>query len=148
MPTAGNKLLVRRYIDEVINTGNTSRLSDFVSSDYTETGNPTGTADGVARAKDHILRVRETFPDLYLTVEQQIAEGDWVVTRVTARATHLGTWLGMRPTGKAIEISAINIDRVVNSRIVEHGGAANMLEALLHIGALQVSAVPVPNGDT
>jgi hypothetical protein len=79
--------------------------------------------------------VREIYPDLRLTVEQQIAEGEWVATRVTARGTHRGgVWLGMKPTGKSVEITAVNIDRVVDGRIVEHGGAANLLEPMLAIG--------------
>ena len=64
------------------------------------------------------------------------------MTSVTARGTHRGgTWLGMRPTGKPVEITAVNIDRVVDGRIVEHGGAANLLEPLLAIGAIQVVGV-------
>jgi predicted ester cyclase len=71
-------------------------------------------------------------------VEQQIAEGEWVVSQVTARGVHTGDWMGMKPTGKAVEISGVNVDRIINGKIVEHGGAANMLEALLHIGAVKV----------
>jgi predicted ester cyclase len=67
----------------------------------------------------------------------------WVVSRITARGTHQGTWLGMRPTGRIIEIVGVNIDKVVNGRIVEHGGAANLLEPLLEIGAVRV----VSSGD-
>jgi hypothetical protein len=60
------------------------------------------------------------------------------VTQVTGKGTDMGSWLGMRPTGKAVEITAVNVDRVVGGRIVEHGGAANSLEALLEIGAIRV----------
>jgi predicted ester cyclase len=84
------------------------------------------------------LAVRQTYPDLQLTVEQQIAEGDWVVTHVTGRGTHKGEWLGMKPTRKNVEITAVNIDRVIDGRIVEHGGAANVFEELLRIGAIKV----------
>jgi hypothetical protein len=45
----------------------------------------------------------------------------------------------MRPTGKRVELSAVNVDRVVGGRIVEHGGAGNLLEPLLAIGAIQVA---------
>ena len=93
---------------------------------------------GPANPKEHILGVRGTYPDLHLTIEQQIAEGDWVVTRITARGTHQGEWLGIRPTGKAVAFTGVNIDKVVDGRIVEHGGAANLLEPLLEIGAIQV----------
>ena len=71
-------------------------------------------------------------------MEQQIAEGDWVATRITAHATHLGWWLGIKPTGRRVAITGVNLDRVVNGRIVEHGGVANMFEALLSIDAVRV----------
>ena len=134
-----NKRLVRRYLEEVVNTGNLDALAEFISPDYVEVHNNTRHAVGLEGAIQHILGVRETYPDLHLTVEQQIAEGEWVVTRVTARGTHRGgAWLGMAPTGKPVELTAVNMDRVVDGRIVEHGGAANLLEPLLAIGAIQV----------
>ena len=134
-----NKLLVRRYYEEVVNTGNISELAEFISPEYVEVRNTTRQPVGIEGAKKHILGVRETYPDLHLTVEQQIAEGEWVVTRITARGTHEGVWLGMRPTGEKVEITAVNIDRVVDGRIMEHGGAANILEPLLEIGAIRIT---------
>ena len=134
-----NKTLVRRYYEEVVNTGNVSRLAEFISPAYVEVHNNTRHPIGLEGAKEHVLGVRETYPDLHLTVEQQIAEGEWVVTRVTARGTHEGVWLGMRPTGRRLEMSAVNIDRVVDGRIVEHGGAANLLEPFLEIGAIRIA---------
>ncbi len=88
--------------------------------------------------REHILGVRQTYPDLHLTVEQQIAEDEWVATCITARGTHKGSWLGIKPTGKAVSFTGVNINRVVDGRIVEHGGAANLLGPLLEIGAIQV----------
>jgi len=134
-----NKLLVRRYYEEVVNTGNVDLLTEFVSPDYVEVYNNIKHPIGLKGAQDHILGVRNTYPDLHLTIEQQITEGEWVVTRVTMRGTHKGVWLGMKPTGKKVEMCAVNIDRVVEGRIVEHGGAANLLEPLLEIGALQIA---------
>ena len=138
MSLAENKLVVRRFIEEVVNTGNVDRLSDFISPLYIESQDKTGQSNGLEAAKAHISGVRRTYPDLRLTVEQRIAEGDWVATRITARGTHLGRWMGIEPTGKAIEITGVNLDRVVDGRIVEHGGAANMLEGMLGIGAVRV----------
>ncbi len=139
MAVDDNKLLVRRYYEEVVNTGHVNGLADFISPEYVEVHNNTRHSIGLEGAKEHVIGVRETYPDLHLTVEQQIAEGEWVVTRVTARGTHQGVWLGMRPTGKKVEMTAVNIDRVVDGRIVEHGGAANLLEPLLGIGAIRVA---------
>ena len=137
MTTESNKRLVRRYYEDVVNTGKVEHIDEFVSADYAEVHDNVRHALGMDGAKAHVLGVRETYPDLHLTVEQQIAEGEWVVTRVTMRGTHPGEWQGIAPTGKKVEMTAVNVDRVVNQRIVEHGGAANLLGPLLKIGAVK-----------
>jgi len=139
MCTLENKLLVRRYYEEVVNTGNVAELDRFIAADYVEVYNNVRYPVGLEGAKRHVIGGRETYPDIHLTVEQQIAEGEWVVTRVTARGTHKGVWMGMKPTGKKVEMVVVNIDRVVDGRIVEHGGAANLLEPLMAIGAIKVA---------
>lgn len=138
MTTDQNKLVVRRFIEEVVNTGNVDRLAEFISPEFVEVYLGTRHPSGLEGARKHLLDVRQTYPDLHLTIDRQIAEEDWVVTQVTARGTHRGSWLGMKPTGKGVEITGVNVDRVVGGRIVEHGGAANSLEALLGIGAIRV----------
>jgi len=134
-----NKALVRRYYEHVVSTGEVDRIADFVSPDYTEVYANTRFPVGVEGARDHVLGVRSTYPDLEITVEQQIAEGEWVVSVITARGTHEGPWLGMRPTGKKLAMTGVNVDRVVDGRIVEHGGAANLLEPLLESGAIRIA---------
>ena len=133
-----NKLLIRRFIEEIINTGNVDAIERFIASDYTEVHEGKKHAVGITGAKEHILGVRQTYPDLTLTVDQQIGEGEWVATCITARGTHKGSWLGMKPTGKAVAFTGVNINRIVDGRIVEHGGAANLLEPLLEIGAIRI----------
>ena len=103
--TEENKLLARRFYEEVVNTGNVEELANLISPDYVEVYNNTRYPIGTEGAKEHVLGGRKTYPDLHLTIEQQIAEGEWVVTRVTARGTHQGVWLGMKPTGKPVEIT-------------------------------------------
>jgi len=138
MSTEENKLLVRRYMDEVVNAGDVGRLAEFISPDYAEVYNNVRYPLGLEGAKRHVLGGREVYPDIHVTIEQQIAEGDWVVSRITARGTHRGIWLGIEPTGKTLEFVGVNIDKVIDGRIVEHGGAANMLEPLLQAGAIRV----------
>ncbi|MBI4911722.1 MAG: ester cyclase [Acidobacteria bacterium] len=133
-----NKLVARRLLEEVVNTGNVDLLPELVSPDCREANDPAGHSVGLDSMRAHVLGVRQTFSDLHLTVEHQIAEGDWVATRVTGRGTHSGVWLGMLPTGKQVEIIAVNLDRIVDGKIIEHGGAANMFEALLGIGAIKL----------
>lgn len=132
-----NKRLVRRYYEEIVNTGAVDDVPRFVSADYVELHGNKRYSSGIEGAQDHIRGVRQTYPDLHLTVERQIAEGEWVVSVVTMNGTHLGEWQGIQPTGKPIEVTAVNVDRVVCGRIVEHGGAANLLGPLIEIGAVQ-----------
>jgi predicted ester cyclase len=133
-----NKELIRKYIEEVINTGNINEIEKFISSEYTEIHEGERHPVGIEGAIEHIIGVRQTYPDLELTVDQQIAEGDWVATCITARGTHKGYWLGIKPTGKQVSFTGVNIEKVENGKITEHGGAANLLFQFLEIGAIKV----------
>jgi predicted ester cyclase len=123
MDTA-NKLLIRRYLQEVVNTGDVERVAEFVAPEDIET------------AKQHLRGVRATYPDLHVSVVCQLAKGDLVASRVIGPATHQGAWCGIEPTNKPIVIDAVDIDRVVNGKIVDHWGVANDFEALFKLGAL------------
>jgi predicted ester cyclase len=133
-----NKQLVLRYYEDVVNGAKVDDLPEFISPEYVEVHNNKRYPIGIEGARNHILGGHETYRGLRITVQRQIAEGDWVVTQITAVGTHVGSWLGMKPTGKEVEFTCVNVDRVVDGRIVEHGGAANMLEPLLEIGAVQI----------
>lgn len=138
MSAPENKELLRRYYEEVVSTGAVDRITEFVSPDYVEVHENTRHPVGIEGAKAHVIGVRRTYPDLVLKVTRQIAEGDVVVSEVTMHGTHEGDWLGITPTGQKISVTAVNVDRVQDGRIVEHGGAANLLEPLLRIGAIRV----------
>jgi predicted ester cyclase len=71
------------------------------------------------------------FPDASSTVEQQTVEGAWVTTRTTLRGTHRGAFMGVAPTGKAIEIMNISLDQVEDGKVVEHFGVSDWLRALI-----------------
>jgi len=138
MSTEDNKRLVRRLYEEIFNTGNVDALPEVIAPDYVEVHDGVRYPMGIEGARSHVLGVRENYGRLRLVIERQIAEGDWVVTQLVARGVHRGEWLGIKPTGKPVEFTAVNVDKVVDGRIVEHGGAANMLGPLLGIGAVKV----------
>lgn len=138
MSTEENKRIVRRFYEEVVSTGNVSLLDELISPRYEEVMDGVRHAVGLEGAKAHVVGVRQTYPDLKIAVSLQIAEGDWVVSCITATGTHVGSWLGMRPTGKSVTFTGVNVDRIGDGKIIEHGGAANMLGPLLEIGALKV----------
>ena len=134
-----NKRVVRRFVEEAVNRGNVAILSEIVSDECTETDGKLRIRSGVSGMADHIRGVRSVYPDLRVSIVRQVAEGEWVATAVLAEGTHVGEWLGMAPTGKVLTFSGVNLDRVVDGKIVEHGGAANMLQPFLEVGALKPS---------
>ena len=82
---------------------------------------------------------RAAFPDIEVTVEDQIAEGDGVVTRWTARGTHQGDLQGLAPTGKRLALSGVSIDRLVDGKVVEHWEYYDQLDMLQQLGVAPTS---------
>ncbi len=132
-----NKRVTRRFVEEVVNTGDVALLPEIVAEGCVETDGKVRVVSGVAGMAEHVRAVRAIYPDLHVTVERQVAEGEWVATVITARGTHAAEWLGMAPTNRMLVFTGVNVDRVVDGKMVEHGGAANMLEPFLTAGALK-----------
>lgn len=113
-----NKALVRRTIEDIYNQGNLAAVDQYVARDFVIHA-PSGDIHGPTGAKHFVTMLREAFPDFHLTIEDQVADGDKVVTRWTAEGTHLGEFQGIPPTGKHGTMTGIDIDRVVEGKIVE-----------------------------
>ena len=113
-----NKSLVRYVIEEVWNRGKLSLIDEVVASDYLD-HLPRVEANGPEGAKEFYATLRAAFPDIHFTIEDQIAEGDKVVTRWTARATHTGDFMGIAPTGRQGVVTGIVVDRIANGKFVE-----------------------------
>ncbi len=136
MAKPDNKEIIRRYIDQIENTGDVSRIHEFIDEDYYEIYEGERYEIGIKGAIDHVLGVRKVFPDLKLNIENQIAEGEWVVTTYSITGTFKNEWFDMKPTGKKITFTGVNVDRLKNGKILEHGGAANLLFPLLNEGVV------------
>jgi steroid delta-isomerase-like uncharacterized protein len=133
-----NKAFVRGLIEEVIGQGNFSLVEELVAPDYIgHSASPElNTREG---HKQFLMALRRAFPDLRITIEDQITEGDKVVTRWTARGTHQSEFMGIPPTGKQVVMSGIDIDRMANGKLVECWTRSDDL-GLLH----QLGAIPAP----
>ncbi|MDL2218071.1 ester cyclase [Christensenellaceae bacterium OttesenSCG-928-M15] len=92
---------------------------------------------GVAGMKQHMIDVRKTYPDLKMTILRQFVDGDTVISEFIMEGTHLGEWLGMKPTGKKLKMTGVDIDRFTDGKIVEHGGAVNTFDALFEAGIIK-----------
>lgn len=83
-----------------------------------------------------IQAFRTAFADLRVTVDHQIAEGDQVASRATFRGRHVGELMGIAPTGREVEFTAIAISRCRDGRIVEEWELIDMAGLMQQIGAL------------
>ena len=112
MPTEeANKVIFRRYVEEVFNHGNLE-LADEIFDRYIAHQPDGSTLErGPEDVKWFIEEFRSAFPDLRISVDEQIAEGEKVVNRVTLRGTHQREFRGMAPTGREIEVNGITIFR-------------------------------------
>jgi steroid delta-isomerase-like uncharacterized protein len=140
MSTEENKAIVRRVNDEVWSEGHLDVIDELIADDFVATivGAPEEIR-GPQGFREFVVMYRKAFPDLRLTVDEQFAEGETVVTRWTATGTNEGELMGMPPTGKQATTAGININRVSGGKLVEGWGLFDQLGLLQQIGA-----VPVP----
>ena len=119
-----NKVVVRRLLDEVWNKGNLSLVDELFTPNFEfHDASTPDLGRGPESEKKRVTLYRNAFPDLRLTIEDMIAEGETVVTRWTCRGTHKGDLSGIAPTGKQITISGITVGRFANGKIAQ--GYAN-----------------------
>ncbi len=132
-----NKAVVRRAIEQVWNQGNFAVVDELIASDYIgHSSMPSGETHERDGYKQFYSILRQGFPDIQFSVEEQIAEGDKVVTRWIARVTHTGEFQGISPTGKCGTITGITVERVANSKIVECWTNADDLGLMRLLGVL------------
>lgn len=116
-----NKALVRRYIEDILNRGRLDLADEVFASTFVDHDpvGPPALATGPEGFRQIARIYRAALPDVRFDVEAQLAEGDKVATRWTARGTHRGAFMGARPTGREATLTGISIDRVARGRIVE-----------------------------
>jgi steroid delta-isomerase-like uncharacterized protein len=93
-------------------------------------------ATGAQAIKEVFATLRRAYPDLHITVEDLIEEGDRVVSRNTVTGTHQGEYMGLPPTGKSVTYNEIFICRFVNGRIAETWGVVDVLSQMKQLGVI------------
>jgi predicted ester cyclase len=126
MSAEENKALARRELEEIFTQGHLDAAEEIYAPNYlsheTATAVRPASEDihGVEADRQIAAARRQAFPDLHITIEDQIAERDKVATRFRARGTHLGELAGRAPTGKEVEVTGINMCRIEGGKIAEH----------------------------
>lgn len=126
-----NKATIARFNTEFIQNGNEAVWRKTIAPDFINRSAAEGAQDRDAAFHWFTQVLRPAFPDLIITIHDQIAEGDTVVTRKSYTATHRGPFLGVPPTGKIVNFSVIDIIRLQHGTYVEHWANADMF-GLLH----------------
>jgi predicted ester cyclase len=143
MSTQENKEKARRLLEEAFGGGKLEIVEEVLDPDFVcyDPNSESGAVRGADTIKQEIEWFRNGMPDLTYTVEDQVAEGDKVVTRYRATGTHQGEFFGMAPTGNRIEMSGIQIDRFdeESGKMVEEWPEYDMLGAMKQMGAIPES---------
>jgi steroid delta-isomerase-like uncharacterized protein len=135
-----NKAIARREV-ELFSTGDFSIADEIYSDDYVG-HDPTKPEPirGIEGAKEEAAGYRAAFSDLTLTIDNQVAEGEYVVTRWTARGTHDGDLEGIAPTGVSATTGGISIVRIVDGKIVEDHTQWDALGLMTQLGVVPAMA--------
>ena len=137
MSTEENKTLMRRFFEEVYTKKNLAAIGEFIAPTHIDhSAAAAGLPGGPAGSRQAIGMMLTGFPDLHVTVEDMIAEGDKVVVRMTMRGTQQGAFGSIPPTGKQVAVSTIDIVRIEGGKIAEEWGIDDMLGMLQQLGVV------------
>src|SRR5437773_10310304 len=126
------RVLVRRLHAEAMGARDLDLLDRYFAPDFVSHNRPPELPPGVAGVKAFFQLFRDALPDVDVTVDQLVCEGEWVAVATTTRGTHTGAaLLGVPPTGRRVEVTGVDMIRVCGGRIVEHRGLTDTV-GLLH----------------
>ncbi|CAM2155762.1 Ester cyclase [Pararobbsia alpina] len=128
--------VVRGFIEDVINQGNIDAADQYFWEDMVEQVPFPGQGPGIEGLKDVLRMMRSAFPDMHWTVEEQIAEGDRVMTRFEWTGTHQGNFLGVPATGRAVKTWGMVIDHLEEGRIKDTRILMDALGLMMQLGAV------------
>lgn len=141
-----NKDVYRKYIEEVFNRGKTELIPELLADNYIFHDAPPGAPNGSVSVKQTVEMFHKAFPDLKITLDEVIGEGDLVVARATTRGTHQGPLFGMQGTGKKVAMTGLTMVRVRDGKIQESWVRNDVMGLMAQIGAgPQISAKPTEN---
>lgn len=126
--------IVRGFIEEVLNQGNIDAAGRFFWDDMVEQVPLPGQGPGLAGLKDVLRGMRAAFPDMHWKIEEQITEGDKVLTRFEWTGTHRGTFLGVPATGRPVKVWGMVIDRMVEGKIKDTRILMDALGLMMQLG--------------
>ncbi len=129
-----NKAIARRFVDEVFTRGSEASVDELVADDFVAHTWRSETGNAKADLKRAMQRLASALADPAFTIEDVIGEGDRVVVRLTASATHVGDFMGMPASGRRYSIAEIHIFRFRDGQVVEHWHQFDQLGMMRQLG--------------
>ena len=132
-----NKEISRQFYEEIINQGKLENLESIMDSNFQDHLAPQQ-PPGIKGFVDFLKMVSTAFPDIQVSVEDILAEGDRVAVRLSVSGTHNGVLMGnIQPTGKKVKWTGIDILRIENGKIKDRWSERNLLSMLKQIGTIK-----------
>lgn len=147
-PSDANSALIRRIIAEAFNAGDLDVIDEALARDYLDHQVGPDAPGGPAAFKAFVDGFRTAFPDVQVTVEDLVAEGDRVALRVTLRGSQQGALGEIPATGLPVEFGGYHIYRFEDGKVAEHWGLQDDLGLLLQLGVIAPEAAPLTPGTT
>ena len=123
-----NKDIVKHYYEVIVSKNLLDDLPLYISENCVMRVGENEYSIGAEGMRQHLVAVKKTYPDYKMKVIRQYVDGDYVISEFVMRGTHKGDFLGIAPTNKVLEITGVDIDKVIDGKIVEHGGATTTFE--------------------
>lgn len=139
MSAETNKVILRRYWEEVFNGRNLDLIDELIAKNWVYHGPAGQEVHGPEGLKQYLTIYFSAFPDIHAKVEDVFAEGDRVASRSTCRGTHKGELMGIAPTGKQVTLTVIAISRLMNGNIVEDWGLVDLFGMMQQLGVVPSS---------
>jgi steroid delta-isomerase-like uncharacterized protein len=130
------KAIARQFFEDAFGNGQLAILDQILAPDYVDHNAPPGLPPGPDGIKILMTTFRTAFPDLRFQIEDQVTEGDRVVTRYTFHGTHQGELMGIPPTGKIVAMPGISIYRIANGKMREAWVQYDTISMLQQLGAM------------
>jgi steroid delta-isomerase-like uncharacterized protein len=140
MSSKQNKGIVRHRVEEIFNKKNLDYIDVFYASDVVDHSAPPGLPPGIEGYRLKIGSFVAAFPDLNISYEDLISEGNKVSGRYTPTGTHQGDFAGIPPTGKQVKVSGMDILRLKDDKIAEHWTEMDTLGMMQQLGVIPGSS--------
>lgn len=135
MTADDNKATYRRFIQAIFNEARFEELASFLADDYAIKDAPPGSTQGAGGVREVVTMFHTGFPDMVITLDDVIGEGDWVATKSTLRGTHQGELFGMPASGKPVSMTSLTMIKFRDGKMTESWVKSDVMALMAQLGA-------------